>query len=270
MKTSFNPEVVSRYEAARPRDAAAPSGSIAIESDPPGAIAYVDGMARGVTPLDVEGLLAGEHTVRMSSPGSLSFIERTNVSRGRRAGPVSAFLMENEGMEGLADAIANLPTDSAMTPEREGPTVQVGQILGVDTLGVIRVSAEDTDETVHLELLIFRLSDRIRTLRIHGPVPTELGRLEAGVMELVRQGFAAAVRPQQEADVEEAAPAIDPELLAQGEPEDEAGDGSIWTRWWLWAAIGGAVAVGVTVGIVASGGGEELGTDPSGTVIIEF
>ena len=267
---TFNPEVVSRYEASRPRDASAPSGSISIDSDPPGAIAYVDGVARGVTPLVVEELVAGEHVVRMSSPGSLSFIERTGVSRGRQAGPVSAFLMESEGLEGLAEAIANLPTDSAMSPERGGPTVLIGQILGVNTLGVIRVSPEDTDESVHLELLIFKLDDRIRTLRIHGPVPTAQGRLESGVMELVRQGFAAALRPQRQADAEEVAPAIDPELLARQDEEEDSVAGPIWTRWWLWAAIGGAVAAGVTVGILAAGGGEELGTDPTGTVVIEF
>ena len=89
-------------------------------------------------------------------------------------------------------------------------------------------------------------------------------------MELVRQGFAAALRPQRQADAEEAAPAIDPELLAGQDEEEDSVAGPIWTRWWLWAAIGGAVAAGVTVGILAAGGGEELGTDPTGTVVIEF
>ena len=83
------------------------------------------------------------------------------------------------------------------------------------------------------------------------------------------QGFEAAIRPQQQADEED--------IIAQNlvEPIEEAeeassSEGGILTKWWFWTAIGGAVAVGVTVGVLASGGGTELGQDPTGTVVFDF
>ena len=47
---------------------------------------------------------------------------------------------------------------------------------------------------------------------------------------------------------------------------------AIYEQWWFWAGVVGAVALGVllTVAIAASGGGQELGEDQGGQIILEF
>jgi len=263
----FNPDVVSRYAAARPRDAGNPRSVLRAESEPPGATLYVDGIVRGRTPMNVTGLVGGEHVVRMVQPGATPFIERVEVRRGRTA-TVSAFLLEAEGMESLAESLENLPTDSDDRPDRNGPTVQIGEILGVGHLGVIRVSPHGEEGRATVELLLFDTTNRRRLLRMHGPIEVAQGSLEASIRELVTRGFEAAIQPQQQTDTED--------ILAQTRvPEPDEGaprrSGGLLKQWWFWTAIGGAVAVGVTVGVLVGGdSGPGLGSDPTGTVVFDF
>src|SRR5688572_25743671 len=49
--------------------AAVATGGLSLVSDPPGAIVYVDGKARGTTPVDLSGLPAGDHRVKVVKEG---------------------------------------------------------------------------------------------------------------------------------------------------------------------------------------------------------
>ncbi len=106
----FPPDVIERFEAARPRDAGDPSASITIESDPPGAIAYVDFVARGVTPITVEGLRGGDHIVRVSRPGATAFVQPVTV-RAHHATNTTAFLVDDPRAGSLADTLLRVGDD---------------------------------------------------------------------------------------------------------------------------------------------------------------
>jgi hypothetical protein len=44
----------------------------------------------------------------------------------------------------------------------------------------------------------------------------------------------------------------------------------ITRKWWFWTAIGGAVVVGVIVGVAVASSGGGLSGDSSGQVVFEF
>lgn len=55
---------------------AAQGGTIAVSTEPPGAAVFLDGQAKGVTPLSVADVPAGEHRVRLVKQG---FVENSRV-----------------------------------------------------------------------------------------------------------------------------------------------------------------------------------------------
>ena len=81
----FNPQVVAAFDAARPSDSANPTSSLSIDSGEAGDIVYVDFVARGTTPLDVGGLVGGEHFVRVTRPGAPPMLRTVRVRAGSNA-----------------------------------------------------------------------------------------------------------------------------------------------------------------------------------------
>ncbi|MEZ4246829.1 MAG: PEGA domain-containing protein [Polyangiales bacterium] len=257
----FAPDVVQRYEQARIR---ATDGQITVESDPPGAVAYIDFIPRGLSPVTVAELPRGEHTIRVVAPGSTPYIE--NAGGGRR-GPatVSAFLLPVEGNEGLAPAVAGIAGSELRSAD--GPIAEVARILDLDKIGVIRVAYGDSAETIRLELVIFDAHSGRRVLRGEVVAPRALGELEDVVTRAVQSAIENALSPQV-GDDDERAIAID---LTPEVPDEPTERDPLYKKWWLWAAVGGVVVVGAVIGIaVAASGGSNVGQDSGGQVVFQF
>lgn len=259
----FPPEVVEQYERSEPRSN---EGAIHIMSDPTGAIAYVDFVPRGQTPLTVTGLPPGEHTVRLTRPGATPYIEQVDVGRGQSE--VQAFLMDAEGNEGMAEMVAGITGHEL--EEGDGPIRQVGELLDLDKIGVIRVSYGDSREQVKLEMVIFDVASGRRVLRGEVQAPRALGELEPVVQRAVKQGVENVLRPQVGQDDETIIGSGGEIIEGGGENEDDEGK-PLWKEWWLWAAVGAVVVAGVVVtAVVVAGGDSDLGQNPNGQVVIEF
>lgn len=268
-ENTFPPDVVSIYNAARPRDARRPSSVISIDSNPQGAIAYVDYLARGRTPINVEGLIGGDHVVRVTRPGAIPFAESLEV-RGRRPASSNAYLVDDDELEGLSDAIAEIATASADNIE-EGAIAEVARLLQVDKIGVIRVSG--STDSVSLELLLFDVETGRRLVRGEGNAPTSIGVLEQTVQRAVSGAFEAALRPSQQGDSEEI-PAVSGEspFTQQEEQNDDGPSAPFYEEWWFWTIIGvvvaGGIAAGIAGGIAAQGPSQ--GSDRGGQVVFTF
>lgn len=267
---TFPPEVIQLYEAARPRGRS--DGVISIDSNPQGAIAYVDFLARGRTPINVEGLVAGDHVVRVTRPGATPFVETLEVHR-RRAATSNAYLVDSPDLQGLADALDEIPTAPIDQLEEGNPILQVAQMLQLDKLGVIRVSAVG-GETVTLELLLFDVASGRRLVRgEQGGVPVAVGELEGVVNRAVTGAFEAALRPTQVADTEDIPAMSDAESPFEPDTPPAAPGRPVTEEWWFWTILG-AVAVGALVGIGVGVGvatqGPALGSDPTGQVVFTF
>jgi hypothetical protein len=266
----FPPDVISRFEAARPRDAASPSGTIRVESDPPGAIAYVDFLARGVTPIDVGALRGGSHIVRVTRAGATPFVQEITV-RARGSESTSAYLVDDDRTAGLSDALGRVPQDDVSSLAGDSAIREIATTLDVERIGVIRVSPGDTDERVALELVVFDVASGRRLVRGAGTVPTGVGDLERGVDQLVSGALQAAITARQQTDVERI-PARRDEPIATT-PTTPSSEPSIVEQWWFWTIIGGVLVVGgaaAAIGVAASDQGPGLGNDPQGYVVLEF
>jgi hypothetical protein len=263
----FNPTTVQRFQQAAVPERERTSGVIAVRSDPPGAVAYVDFVPRGVTPIEVTGLSSGEHIVRVTRAGAAPFVQPVDLRRGAR-GAVNAFVVDNEATAGLHEALASIAQASVERMERDGPIAQVAAALELDKIGVIRVNPGTLEGNVQLELMVFETRTGRRLLRGGGEVSVERGSLESGVERLVAGGMEAAFRAP--APIESRRVVEGPPPPPPPPPPRETG-GSVAGKWWFWAAIGGAVvATGVVVAVAASSGGPDLGTRPGGQVILEF
>jgi hypothetical protein len=79
----------ARPRAARPADAPPPgdaaSGSLVVETRPPGARVVVDGRDRGATPLTLSDVPAGTHAVRLERPGYQTISTTVRVDARTRA-----------------------------------------------------------------------------------------------------------------------------------------------------------------------------------------
>lgn len=266
----FNPDVIARFEAARPRET--PSASIVVESDPPGAIAYVDFLARGVTPITVQGLHAGDHIVRVTRAGAIPSVQPVTV-RSRRSVSTSAMLVDEQSTAGLVDSLAQVPSADIDSIGAGNPIHDVATVLGVERIGVIRASAGESADQVQLELVVFDVSNGRRLVRGAGAAPVAVGELEPAVDRLVAGALEAAVRPRMAEDEEtrrrrlrEAEP---PPILQQPPP---AGP-SIFEDPIFWVVVGSVVVAagaGVAIGVAASSQGPGLGNSPAGQVVFEF
>lgn len=264
----FPPEVIAAFEAERPHDPG--DASITIESDPPGAIAYVDFVARGITPLTVTGLRGGAHVVRVSRPGATPFYQDVTVRR-HGAEATSAFLVDDPRAEGLNDSLVAARAADVGALGDTGPLRDIATVLELDRLAVIRASAADTDGRVSLELVVFDVGTGRRLARGAGEAPTAIGELEPAVHRLVAGSLAAAASARTEAPPPEE-PDEELPFERHDPPPPPPSSGNIAEEWWFWTIIGvAAVGAGVGIGVgVAVSSGPGLGQDPGGHVVLEF
>ncbi len=270
---TFPPEVVARYEQSAPRDRASPQTSIMVESDPPGALVYVDFAPRGRTPLRVEGLMAGDHVVRVSRPGATPLVQIETTRRGREAG-VNAILVDGPAGQALPDLVAQLPQTAPDSPDASAVARELGGLLAVNRMGVAYVSAGPSADAVHIELRVHDTRDGRVVGEASGDVP--VATLEREVIALARPALERAVAPAVTRGgstgggrgTRRGNPHTEP---MPGDDDDDEEDGALTEQWWFWAGIGGAVAVtAVVIIVVASGGDEDVGNDPGGQVVFEF
>ncbi len=70
---------------AAPASAAAKTGGLTVDSRPAGASVAIDGRPSGVTPLTLDGVAPGEHTVSITLAGYRTFTTTVRVVAGERA-----------------------------------------------------------------------------------------------------------------------------------------------------------------------------------------
>ncbi|HXY40917.1 MAG TPA: protein kinase, partial [Vicinamibacteria bacterium] len=90
--------------------AAAPvTGSLHVESDPPGAAVRVNGAVRGTTPLDLTDLAAGEYLLELERPGYEVQSQRVPVSAERPSAELKFKLTRAAPQMGAADIVSSPP-----------------------------------------------------------------------------------------------------------------------------------------------------------------
>lgn len=235
----YGPEAADIFERARSRALSGPRGSLIVETDPPGAEVYIDGISYGPSPARADGLLVGAHYVTIKELGYEKLIARAEVRPGRGVSRAHFELVPNERAQLIVSEQAQARIRAELGEPRAGSAIRsLGNTLGTAqvVIGVLRPAAGGQ---VHVQLYLYHLTTRLLQARKQATVTVD----EAGI-ERTRQ---LAVELYEGVDLTGGIEAPEDPLIGR-QPE-------LHEQWWFWTAIGGgvaliagAIAIGVAVG----------------------
>lgn len=208
-------------------------GSLAIQTSPAGALAYVDGRMVGFTPTTVDGLVEGVHYVTLRRAGSVRRIEPVTIS-AKAPAQLSALLEPSAGAPDLADGIALLDDglgEPIARAQAQAGLATVGDMLGVEQVAVVEVRPGEGTYRVYVYAVDGGARLGMTDVKV-GDRDLEDAFAAAGV-ELYKQVAAAKV-------------VVKPKKCGPRGPRGP----SIFTRWWFWTGVGTVVAAGIAVPVV--------------------
>ncbi len=95
------------------------AGTLSVSTDPDGAAVYLDGKMAGHTPLDLEGIPAGDHRVRVVKTGFLENSRIVGVGPNRASAVTVKLTRLEEGAS--ATAAPRMAPGGGLTPSRFHP-----------------------------------------------------------------------------------------------------------------------------------------------------
>lgn len=221
------------------------TGSLRLESEPSGAMAFVDGRFVGFTPTTVEDLRPGAHYITYRIPGFYPVTSAAEVTRKTRK--VSATMEPAE----RADQVDNLARAVAVALDStEGPRalLDLRDLLGVDHAIFVRVPSIDDEQGRYLAA-VFETSTRRRLALVEAPASDDI---EALFHELARSLYA------------NIAPDSGLAHLDDRPRRGRKAKKPIYKRWWFWTGIAATAAAGVGVPLYLMRDGNGGGVCPDG------
>lgn len=114
-------------------------GEISVDTEPQGAIVYLDNDEKGVAPLILADVLKGDHELSVSMPGFLRRTQKINVSGGYRMN--AAFkLAIDQNQPTISPASGNKVNESTASAQTEGGKVKI--VIKDTPTGFLRVREE--------------------------------------------------------------------------------------------------------------------------------
>ncbi len=153
-KTAYEGFVIELYGQVKQSLAGQPLGSLSIKTSPAGGNLYVDGKLRGVTPMGLDGLVAGNHLVIVKLPGYENWGKVLRVQPGEHE-VLDLKLSPGRAGRGFIHT-ARRACRSISDEDLRGEVLRLGQNIGLDwaVLGQLKHDAYD----VNLHLYLFEFS----------------------------------------------------------------------------------------------------------------
>lgn len=203
-------------------------GSLQIETEPPGAQAYVDGRFVGVTPTTAFGLTVGDHFVTFKKQGFLRSGGRATVD-ARQQRLHAQELTRSEKYLLLQQAIAQARTElgAAKVPV---PVADAGRVLFVHQI-IFAELRRLPGPLLDVRAYLYDLRSGLRLSQVKLPLASRDQRAVATLARLLYANVS-----------------YDGTLQAPPEPPPPtaARTTGIHRRWWFWTAIGAGAAVVAT------------------------
>ncbi len=114
-------------------------GEIYVETEPQGAIVYLDNDEKGVAPLILADVIKGDHELSVFMPGFLRRTQKVNVDSGYRVN--ASFKLAFDPNQQRLSSITPVPTKEASSSAATTPTKEQVKILDTPT-GWLRVRSD--------------------------------------------------------------------------------------------------------------------------------
>lgn len=220
-------------------------GSLEVTVEGAPAQVWLDGAPVGVTPARLEGLLVGEHLLRLERRGDQPRVEVVTVAPGERSSSRLS-LSPSRLWSAWASAAERWPLEIGQ-PRVGGGLQELGALLYLDQV----VALEAREGEVGLLLYDVRSGQLLAEVRrgVEGEgLEAWRGAVRAGLLEL--EGVLGRRAGDGEGEVEE--------------------EGAWWGSWWFWGGVG-AVALGAAaVGWLWWGEGGEVSPPTTGALELTF
>lgn len=239
------------WEDARHQLDEAAQGGLAIESSPPGALAYVDGHLVGFTPTSLDGLTVGVHYVTLRREGYERRVEAVKVG-ARTPGKLDAVLVPSARARDLAAAKAVFAAgieSPEVVADARAALAEIGALLAAEQVVLVTPAAKEGRYLVSVYATDGGARLARKEIRSDGDLESAFAEAMPAVYDQVARATAR----------------IPVRKVARRRP--------IYKNPWFWGGVAAAVAVGVTVPLLLSGD-EPLPGCPSGSscgqVVLRF
>ena len=230
-------------------------GTLLIETDPKVAEVFVNGVARGVTPVKVSGLPNGEYAVSIRTNHYREVKRWVKVTSGSKA-----LVKEKLAWDGTT-AIAKLGLTPEEGRDQIGEGIRIANLMHVDKVVLLDVDEADSGSGQ----ITCRMIDRAYRSS-HNPIVIRYGADRSELNHQIEK-LAILLSKQTAQDLKKNPHAyLDPEGI--GDPVllgTERSDSK--NKTWLWSGVGAAAVGGLVGGIVAATGGSSSRT---GSVAVSF
>ncbi len=233
----FPPKIVKLHRDLTQKVLKGPRGKVTIQTSPPGATVFFDGVKQRSTPVELEQVPAGQHFVTIEKTGFRRFSTLVDVKDGETK--VNAPL---ETWDPLAPQKFDLRND----PDEIAYLTELGEMLGarILVLGDVETTKE---KKVRLSAQLFDTHSR-EFSKVEAEEVSR-GRIKSGANKLYEQlmnnlsiGGGVVTWLDPNGDV----PGLDrPDAnsYAQATTSRENNDQPLYEKWWFWTIVG-AVAIG--------------------------
>ncbi len=237
----------------------APRGAVEVSAQPDSALVFVDGRFRGLAPVRIERLPAGDHLISVRAPGHVPFGRQVSVGaaedtpvacRLKPYAELAAFQREFPsdrmgGGEPLPRALLERARRAKLHRLVLGRTSRAGAEIGFVLVWY--------DVSTGMPLFERRGSFRPDAADLPRSVDEAVSNLSPGPGPVVHSGSSA---PPSKGAI--------PRL--SGEERFEEAEKPLYRRWWFWTALGAGAAVTTLLAILLAGGQDAARSQ----IVIEF
>ncbi len=226
--TTFSSRHLPLFEAARKKTKRRKRGSIELNTEPPGAKAYIDGRFVGVTPTEAFGFSSGDHYATYKLSGYIKAAQRVKVSAKRQLsytqalGQSEKFLLLEQTLEGAKKDLGKAKADAEM--------VSLSSFLFIDQV-IFATIGYAGPESITIQAYLYDLRSKLRlnhsTMTLETDALKPLNQLASNLYLNVRYDGTIAAPPE---------PPPPPPIVRT----------PFYATWWFWSAI----AVGATAGVL--------------------
>jgi len=262
---TFPPSMIEVFNRVKERVASSPQSTVMVRSNPPAAEVYLNGVFKGVTPIKLTRVVEGSHFMRIERDGYQNWGQIVSFFATHEE-LIEATLKPASGLGGQKERTKKVLNDLEADPPAF-PLVKLGEWAGANRLAVLKVTQRKNQ--ISVKAVLVGLSPRAkiayRTANFDITSSNFLGRADAFVTSLYRKvkmppagGLAGPGGDKKPKDVIVRTSCNSNSDCAQGEVCSEEGvcvpfspAGPQWyEKWWIWAIVGGGVAVATTAGVL--------------------